>query len=440
LLSTLGALYLCGSKVIKFDVMDVKPRLPYHLAFQIHVDFLKYTIKRIFIDEGVATCVMSLTCWKYISSPTLSQSPTMLTAFDDGRSFPPRIIPPSFSVQLGGKTVEVDIEVVGVPLDYKLLLRHSWTYAMIVVVSSIFYTLFFPHEGKIVTIDQLSFAHSSPNASIGPLIPVISNYQPTTEDIGVKLYSSLMGTFDFMAPIHHIYAMFSMSSSSMRYVFFHTLYFKYPWTFPTPTMSFEVQSHIGMAMPLSVAAIGYQVVLDSTADPDHVSSQEGEEDHVLKPVWATSSSFSHDFLNDTLPSNEFILEAMNGPDKPWDDMDHRSYFLQDIFRIEQDDFRSTLSEMVSLTMVPLDTHGIYVEGNMASISPIVAIDICRILGNIENVYIGADCFPKEIHIYIDLFKEFCDVLAWSYEEMSRIDPRIVEHEIKIYSDDKHVRQ
>jgi hypothetical protein len=39
LLSTLGALEPSGSKVIKFDVTYVKPRLPYHVAFQIHVEY-----------------------------------------------------------------------------------------------------------------------------------------------------------------------------------------------------------------------------------------------------------------------------------------------------------------------------------------------------------------------------------------------------------------
>jgi hypothetical protein len=66
--------------------------------------------------------------------------------------------------------VEVDVEVVDAPLDYNLLLGHNWTYAMIVIVSSIFYTLCFPHDGKIVMIDQLSFVYASPNASVGPSI------------------------------------------------------------------------------------------------------------------------------------------------------------------------------------------------------------------------------------------------------------------------------
>ena len=86
LLSSLGALDPCGLKVIKFDITDVKPHLPYHVAFQIHVEYMKITIKHIVIDEGVATCVTSLTCWKSIGSPTLSQFMTMLTSFD-GRSF-----------------------------------------------------------------------------------------------------------------------------------------------------------------------------------------------------------------------------------------------------------------------------------------------------------------------------------------------------------------
>ena len=45
LLSTLGALEPSGSKVIKFDVTNVKPHLPYHVAFQIHIEYSKYTIK-----------------------------------------------------------------------------------------------------------------------------------------------------------------------------------------------------------------------------------------------------------------------------------------------------------------------------------------------------------------------------------------------------------
>jgi hypothetical protein len=156
----------------------------------------------------------------------------MLTAFD-GHSFHPHGILPTFLVHLGGKIVEVYVEVADAPLDYNLLLGHNWTNAMIAVVSSIFHTLCFPHEGKIVMIDQLSFVHASPNASVGPSIPMIDNSQQTTKDMGVRMYSSLMGTFDFMAPVHHIYAMSSRYSSSMRSIPFRTSYFNDPWTLPS---------------------------------------------------------------------------------------------------------------------------------------------------------------------------------------------------------------
>ena len=108
--------------------------------------------------------------------------------------------------------VEVEVEVIDAPLDYKLLLGSNWTYAMVVIILFVFHTLCFPHEGKIMTIDQLSFEYASPNAFVGPLILVVDNSQSKTENIDVGMYLSLMGTFDFMAPIHHVYAMSSRSS------------------------------------------------------------------------------------------------------------------------------------------------------------------------------------------------------------------------------------
>jgi hypothetical protein len=114
----------------------------------------------------------------------------------------------------------------------------------------------------------------------------------------------------------------------------------------------------------------------------------------------------HDYLNDTLPSTESIIEAMYVLDRPWDDLHHRSYFLLDLEWIGQDDFRSTLSEMAEHDVVLLDTHGIYVEGKMKNIYPTIMIDISRTPDKIENLYVGADCAPREIHIYNDLFNKF----------------------------------
>jgi hypothetical protein len=87
---------------------------------------------------------------------------------------------------------------------------------------------------------------------------------------------------------------------------------------------------------------------------------------------------------------------------------------------------------------PLSTHVVYAEGNMETIAEKIPIDISRTSGIVDNIFVGADCSPEKIQIYTDLFKELCDVFAWSYKEILGIDPRIVEHEITTYPDVKSV--
>ena len=103
---------------------------------------------------------------------------------------------------------------------------------MVIIISSVLPTLCFPHEGKIMTINQLSFVYASPNASIGPSILVVKNSQLETNNIGVRMYSSLMGTFDFMALIHNVYTMSSRLVSLERSAPFRTSYFNDHWTLP----------------------------------------------------------------------------------------------------------------------------------------------------------------------------------------------------------------
>jgi hypothetical protein len=150
----------------------------------------------------------------------------------------------------------VEVEVVDAPLDYNMLLGQNWTYAMIVILSPIFHTLCFPHEGKIVMIDQLSFAYTSHNTSIGPSIPVIDSSQLTIENIIVEMYSSLMGTFNFVAPSHHVYAMTSRPVSTERSIPFHTSYFSDPSTLPYSTASCEGQPHTRIISQTSVSHVG----------------------------------------------------------------------------------------------------------------------------------------------------------------------------------------
>jgi hypothetical protein len=143
-----------------------------------------------------------------------------------------------------------------------------------------------------------------------------------------------MGTFDFTTPIQHINFISNESSLSMRCFPFHTLYFNDSWTLPSLAMSYEGHSHIGIEIPLSAVENLYQTILEAIADLGSSSSWKDELDPILYPIWVIEYSCSHDFLENTLPLDKSILEAMFGPDRPWDDMHHRSYFLLELVRIE----------------------------------------------------------------------------------------------------------
>eukprot|EP00253_Pinus_taeda_P029891 PITA_29891 len=154
-------------------------------------------IHRIVIDEGASTCIMFVACWKAISSPTLSQSPMTLEAFD-GRESRPYGILQCFPIRLEGKMVKVEVEVVDADLTYNLLLGRSWTYAMRAVASSLFHVICFPHQGKIVTVDQLSFFTSSSDGNVS----FVEHTSVPLESVGAGLFKdpTLMGVFSLPPP------------------------------------------------------------------------------------------------------------------------------------------------------------------------------------------------------------------------------------------------
>jgi hypothetical protein len=206
------------------------------------------------VDEGASTCVMSLVCWKAIGQPILSPSPTLLMDFD-GHSFRPHGIIPSFPMQLGGKTVCVEVEVVDAPLDYNLLLGRSWTYSMHAVVATVFWVLLFPHEGRIVTIDQLSFSRPDPSSGAS-MVPMIDNPQPGIVNVGVGLCPPLMGTFDYPPPSDDVKMISVVPDQPKAEIFsvssFCMTYFNDPWILPSPSAMMEGTGHHGMSMPLSM--------------------------------------------------------------------------------------------------------------------------------------------------------------------------------------------
>jgi hypothetical protein len=179
LLKDIGGIDPTDTNLIISDLEDHIPRLPPQLTFQIQVIISNKNICRTVIDEGASTCVMSITYWKSIGSPPLTEFHNMLKAFN-GFGFKPYGVLPSLPITLEGKMVNVEVEVFDAPLDYNLLLGRSWIDSMRAIVSTLFCVVHFPHQGKVVTLDQLAFFHSN---ECNNNVPFIANPPPGYENV-----------------------------------------------------------------------------------------------------------------------------------------------------------------------------------------------------------------------------------------------------------------
>ena len=125
------------------------------------------------------------------------------------------------------------------------------------IASSLFHILCFPHEGRIVIIDQMDCSPKDPNASADSTVPLVNDAKQPIENLGVVMYTSLIGTFDLPPPFIHINAI-SSSRAPTRRDFFRTHYFSDPWTLPSPTSTLEEGQVGGMAFPMCATEIAYQ--------------------------------------------------------------------------------------------------------------------------------------------------------------------------------------
>jgi hypothetical protein len=386
LLKAIGGIDPTDMNLIIFDLEDHIPRFPPQLAFQIQVIVSDKNIFRTVIDEGASTYVMSLTCWKAIGSPSLNESQNTLKAFNDS-SFNPYGVP-SLPITLEGKTVQVEEEVFDAPLDYNLLLGRSWIDSMHAIVSTLFRVIHFPHQGKVVTIDQLAFFNS--NTRTGN-VSFIAKTPPGYENVGVGLLkdSSLMGTFPIPPPD---VPCSSVASINMISTLPHELHTSHdPWIVP------DLGDHLrfGDEMQLSPVESAYQAIQSTT------------------PSTPSLGELSPDPFRVIFSTDEMIMSVME--DTPWDDGHHRSILFLEQHTLENYQWISTPSTIVVISTIPESAHDVFSEGNLSNILPMIPLDISVKPGIVENVHIGASCSPDEVVTYTSLFKEFCDIFSWSYD-------------------------
>jgi hypothetical protein len=251
------------------------------------------------------------------------------------------------SVTLEGKTIQVEVEVFDAPLDYNLLLGHSWVDSMHVVVSTLFCVVCFPHQGKVITVDQLAFFNSDTRTGN---VPFIAKTPPGYENVGVSLLkdSSLMGTFPIPPPPDILRP--SVASINMISVVPHELSMSFdPWIVPDP----RYHSRFGDVLPLSPIESAYHTIQSAT--PSSPSLEE----------------LSPDPLCVIFPTSEMIMSIMD--DTPWDDGHHRSILFLEQHTLENYQRISTPSTIVVISTVPRSTSDVFAEGNLSNISPTIPL-------------------------------------------------------------------
>jgi hypothetical protein len=200
----LGGVDPADTRLITFDLDSCEPRLPAAVAIQIPVKIRNITVHRCIIDEGASTCIMSKTVWQKLGSPDLLPSAITLRAYD-GRPSSPEGLFQNVPVELGGKTILIDIEVIDAQLDYNILFGRTYMYAMKAVASSVFRTIMFPHNGKIVTIDQVTHYEPNPSANLDNILPLIHSnkdiYPLVEMGPGIFKDPSLLGTYHGAPPL-----------------------------------------------------------------------------------------------------------------------------------------------------------------------------------------------------------------------------------------------
>jgi hypothetical protein len=142
---------------------------------------------------------MSKVVWRKLGSPELVPYSINLRAYDGCPSSLEGLFQ-NVPIELGGKTILIDIEVINAPLDYNILFGRS--------SSSLFHTMMFPHNRKIVTIDHLTHYEPNHSANIDNILPLVRTISDAFSviDMGPEIFKhpSLLGEYNGSPPLLHL--------------------------------------------------------------------------------------------------------------------------------------------------------------------------------------------------------------------------------------------
>jgi hypothetical protein len=99
-----------------------------------------------------------------------------------------------------------------------MLFGCSYMYSMKAVTSSVFQTMMFPHNRKIITIDEVSHYEPNPSSNIDNILPFIHTNPDAypLNEMGPQIFKdpSLLGTYHGAPPLLHPSAQVCVVSSN----------------------------------------------------------------------------------------------------------------------------------------------------------------------------------------------------------------------------------
>jgi hypothetical protein len=149
------------------------------------------------IDEGSSVSILSSIAWQALGYPPHASITQNILSFNRRTSQPLGALP-QFPTTLGGKTVFFYEMVVQDPLDFTLLLGRDYVYAMKDIVSTLFHVISFPHDGRVVTIDQLSFIDRNWIASLIGSYMQTASPPPQFNYVALSSMASTSGDLDLV--------------------------------------------------------------------------------------------------------------------------------------------------------------------------------------------------------------------------------------------------
>jgi len=109
----------------------------------------------------------------------------------------------------------------------------------------------------------MDYSLGDSHASSDSIVPLVDNPMQPIKNLGVGMYSSLMGIFYLPASLTRINAISSSRGPSRR-EFFQTHYFSDPWPLPSSTTTLDGGHVGGMEFPMSAEKNAYRSIINST--------------------------------------------------------------------------------------------------------------------------------------------------------------------------------